>query len=85
MKTSKKNFTIRLRGHTHHDTLLCLASKSEWEFETCLFAGYGCFNVNAPPHAVLMFHLQAHEPVPNSIDLFFGDFFELHTGGLFAF
>ena len=85
IKTSEKNFTIRLRGHTYFDTLLFLAFKSEWEFETCSFAGYGRFNVYAPPHAVLMFHLQAHEPVPNSFDLFFGDFLELHTGGLFAF
>ena len=72
----KKNFTIKLRGHTYSNTLLFLAFKSEWEFETCSFAGYGRFNVYAPPHAVLMFHSQAHEPVPNSFDLFFGDFFE---------
>ena len=85
IKTSEKNFTIRLRGHTYSNTLLFLAFKSEWEFETCSFAGYGRFNVYAPPHAVLMFHLQAHEPVPNSFDLFFGDFLELHTGGLFSF
>ena len=29
-----------------------------------------------PPHAVLMFHLQAHEQVTNPIDLFSGDFLE---------
>ena len=83
--TSEKNFTIRLRGNTYSDTLLVLAFKSEWESDTCSFAGYGRFNVYAPPHAVLMFHLQAHEQLSHPLDLFFGDFLELHTGGLFAF
>ena len=72
----KKNFTIRLRGHTYSNTLLFLAFKSEWEFETCSFAGYGRFNVYAPPHAVLMFHLQAHEQAIKPVNLSSGNFLE---------